>query len=157
MALLATHIDRTEQPTDTPATSTTDLDERIKRAATESMTVHPIGVGMFEVYNVRGELYVVDLVSGGCTCPDFQYRNRTCKHQLRCEMHVGIREIPEKFGDCDARLMRESALRRAKEKRERVAARDYRNSASDRRTRLQKQENRDRMSERTPVLGELPG
>lgn len=61
------------------------------------MTVVPDAPGMFEVYNGDGESYVVDLVSGACTCPDAEYHEPEdgCKHLRRVEMEAGIRDVPQ--------------------------------------------------------------
>lgn len=104
------------------ANSNTDsyVSARIERAAKNSMVVHSFNdsPGMFVVYNVRGEDYIVDVVEKVCDCPDYVNRERTCKHIYRAEMHLGLREIPAEFGRCDARLMREIALRKKAAARE---------------------------------------
>lgn len=74
-------------------------DRRTIRAATESMTVTPTGKARFDVYNVDGRRYGVNLIDGTCTCPDFERRGDTlengCKHLQRVEMESRIREIPD--------------------------------------------------------------
>lgn len=110
------------QESGVPATLETDsyAAKRIERAAKNSMVVESYNgaAAMYRVYNVRGEDYVVDLLEEVCDCPDYRNRERKCKHQYRVEMHLGLRPIPEEFGRCDARLMREIALRKAAEARE---------------------------------------
>lgn len=77
------------------------LDDIAIRALTETMSV--VGwidraqdaPGLYEVITQSGSQYLVDLQAGSCECPDARYRNRTCKHQLRCAFEVGEREIPE--------------------------------------------------------------
>lgn len=75
------------------------IDRRTIRAATESMTVHPAGRGEFDVYNREGRRYVVSIVDGTCSCPDFERRGEFlpdgCKHVQRVEMEAGVREIPD--------------------------------------------------------------
>lgn len=72
------------------------IDNRTRRAATESMTVAPVGKGRFDVYNREGHRYDVSLVEGTCTCPDFERRGASlpngCKHIQRVEMEAGIRD-----------------------------------------------------------------
>lgn len=102
-----------------------EAEARIERAATNSMVVKSYldAPGMFEVYNVRGESYIADIIEERCLCPDHERREIKCKHLYRVEMHLGLREIPEEFGPrCDARIMREIALRKKAEQTEAEAA-----------------------------------
>lgn len=48
-----------------------------------------------DLYDVRTESggeYVVDLREPACTCPDFRYRDRRCKHLRRVALEVGDRD-----------------------------------------------------------------
>lgn len=102
----------------TEAQEATDYDRRTIRAATESMTVTPAGKGRFDVYNIEGHRYDVSLVSGECSCPDFERRGASlpngCKHLQRVEIEAGIREIPAELAGrrTDAELAREGRARR---------------------------------------------
>lgn len=74
------------------------IEKRTRRACVESMVVHPHGggSGMFDVYNVRGEMYTVDLRDGVCSCPDFVHRESSggCKHIRRVRLEFGIEDVP---------------------------------------------------------------
>lgn len=74
------------------------VEKRTRRACVESMTVHPHGggSGMFDVYNVEGKRYVVDLRDGVCECPDYVHREPSggCKHQRRVRLEFGIMDGP---------------------------------------------------------------
>lgn len=60
---------------------------RLARTAELAPSVRPLGGGRFAVpsQSGRGE-YLVDLVAGTCTCPDFARYGVKCKHILAAEM-----------------------------------------------------------------------
>ena len=67
---------------------------RIERAMTQVMAVTEHGPGIYEVVGTSDEPHMVDLWTVGCTCPDFMYRGRICKHVLR--VIVEVNELPGK-------------------------------------------------------------
>jgi len=71
-----------------------DLSEREVRALTEYLTVIPHAPGVFIVVSGSGKSHTVDARDGACTCRDAQYREATCKHQLRVAFETGQRTIP---------------------------------------------------------------
>ena len=78
----------------------TDLDERDVRALVQKMTVlADIGEArgaedVFVVVSESGKQYTVDARHDSCSCPDAEYRDRTCKHQRRVAFATGGRPIP---------------------------------------------------------------
>lgn len=85
---------------------TTVTDRRDHRAATEAMVVVEDAPLLFEVYSGEQSVYTVDAVAPACTCEDYQYRDRKCKHIRRLEMTLGMRAIPEGV-DPDPVLLRQ--------------------------------------------------
>ncbi|QLG63206.1 SWIM zinc finger family protein [Halorarum salinum] len=70
-------------------------EERDVRAATERLFVHDVKEpGSYHVYS-GSYPFIVDVVSGRCTCPDARFRRATCKHIRRVEMLIGERDLPE--------------------------------------------------------------
>jgi hypothetical protein len=61
--------------------------DRVERALSEYLSVErvPGGPGMFRVYSGSGARYIVELATGApdCTCEDWQWDQRSCKHVLR--------------------------------------------------------------------------
>ena len=78
----------------------TDLDDRDVRALVEKITVLPdIGEArgaedLFVVVSESGKQYTVDARHDSCSCPDAEYRDKTCKHQRRVAFATGARPIP---------------------------------------------------------------
>lgn len=92
-------ITKTSVPKE-PTDGTLDDDPaKTRRAATESMTVHPSGDALWDVYSGENSHYEVfgfdGLTLWKCTCPDHEYRQCECKHIRRVQMELGLREIPE--------------------------------------------------------------
>lgn len=82
----------TEESNGTPAALA--VEKRTRRACVESMVVHPHGGGssMFDVYNVRGEMYTIDLRDGVCSCLDYVNREPSggCKHIRRVRLEFTL-------------------------------------------------------------------
>ena len=72
---------------------------RIERAMTDVMSVTEHGPGIYDVIGTSGEPHLVDLWHVGCTCPDFAYNHRVCKHLLRVMAETG--ELPGETTDHD--------------------------------------------------------
>jgi len=78
----------------------TDLDDRDVRALVQKITVLPdIGEArgaedLFVVVSESGKQYTVDARHDSCSCPDAEYRDKTCKHQRRVAFATGARPIP---------------------------------------------------------------
>lgn len=70
------------------------LDELDVRALRECMTVVKEAPGMYLVASASGNAYTVDARGGACECPDFQWRERYCKHARRVDFARGERVIP---------------------------------------------------------------
>jgi prepilin-type processing-associated H-X9-DG protein len=89
--------------------------KRTIRAATESMTVVPIGRGTYEVYSGTRGCYRVSLLGETCTCPDVEHNAPAgaCKHFRRVQMEVGERPIPDLPGRTDVETMIGARNRRA--------------------------------------------
>ena len=68
-----------------------DVDERDRRALTETMFVRRDAPDLYEVRTESGE-YVVDVREPACSCPDFQYRDVRCKHIRRVRFETGDRD-----------------------------------------------------------------
>lgn len=85
--------------TDADGTDDRELDDR---ALSEYMTVLWDGdvrarssPDLFTVTTQSGHEYLVDVRVDACECPDFEYRDRVCKHLRRVQFATGRREIPE--------------------------------------------------------------
>lgn len=94
-------------------TTETDADEDREldaRAASEYLTVlEDVGRardadGLYLVVSESGREYLVDTRSRMCECPDFEYRDRHCKHLRRVAFSTGRREIPAWIVDVDPQL-----------------------------------------------------
>ena len=68
-----------------------DVDERDRRALTETMFVRRDAPDLYEVCTESGD-YVVDVREPACSCPDFQYRDVRCKHIRRVGFETGDRD-----------------------------------------------------------------
>jgi hypothetical protein len=87
---------------------TTDLDDRTRRALTEHMGIVPEGGDIYTVIgqNSNGE-HRVDLQTGRCTCPDYEYNlptvdgRETCKHYERVLFALGREPVPAAFSPAD--------------------------------------------------------
>jgi len=61
--------------------------KRVDKAADLVKQVKPLASGMFEVHSQTSkEIYVVDLQGESCTCLDWQFRARQCKHQIAAKL-----------------------------------------------------------------------
>lgn len=89
---MSTTTPTTEESNGTPAALA--VEKRTRRACVESMVVHPHGGGssMFDVYNVRGEMYTIDLRDGVCSCLDYVNREPSggCKHIRRVRLEFTL-------------------------------------------------------------------
>ncbi|WP_247730146.1 SWIM zinc finger family protein [Halovivax limisalsi] len=74
--------------TSLPVPDTARLDERSRRARTESMSVLALGDGLYEVEAESDETYLVDATSGRCSCPDHLFRGARCKHVRRVAIEI---------------------------------------------------------------------
>jgi hypothetical protein len=45
-----------------------------------------IASDIWEVESWSGSEYTVDMRNPACTCPDFEYRERVCKHIISCKV-----------------------------------------------------------------------
>lgn len=64
------------------------LDERARRARSESMSVLALGSGRYAVESESGNEYVVDVEEGRCSCPDHAIRGARCKHLRRVALEI---------------------------------------------------------------------
>ena len=85
----------------TDAVDGTEDRELDYRALTEYMTVLEDGDvraraadGLYTVTTESGSTYLVDPELPACECPDFEYRDRRCKHIRRARFALGWRPIP---------------------------------------------------------------
>jgi len=80
------------------------LDERSRRAWTESMAVRPLADGRYAVDSESGATYVVDLDGSDCSCPDSEIRGALCKHVRRVviEINQGLLPPPARSTTCRA-------------------------------------------------------
>ena len=63
------------------------MHRRLDKAADLVERVRPLERGMYAVKSSKtDEIYVVDLQGGSCTCPDWQFRARQCKHQIAARL-----------------------------------------------------------------------
>lgn len=67
------------------------VDERDRRALTETMFVRRDAPDLYEVRTESGD-YVVDVREPACSCPDFRYRDVRCKHIRRVRFETGDRD-----------------------------------------------------------------
>lgn len=81
------------------------VDELDYRAATECLTVlsdqgraHNVP-GFYLVVSESGREYLVDGIEQSCECPDFEFRDRRCKHLRRCAFATEAREVPDEIDD----------------------------------------------------------
>jgi predicted nucleic acid-binding Zn finger protein len=78
-----------------------DIEKRDVRALTEYMSTLPLGGSLYSVTTESGAEYIVDLLEGRCTCPDYKYNLPTddgrerCKHLSRVAYATGERRIPK--------------------------------------------------------------
>lgn len=70
------------------------MDPRSLRARTERMAVSAIGGGVYEVDSESDSHYLVDLVTGRCTCPDHMMRRTRCKHLRRVAIEINEGRVP---------------------------------------------------------------
>lgn len=70
------------------------LDERSRRAWTESMAVRPLRDGRYAIEGTTGATYVVDLRQSDCSCPDNEIRGELCKHIRRVAIEINHGTIP---------------------------------------------------------------
>jgi hypothetical protein len=70
------------------------MPDRAARAWAERMAVRAIGDGQYAVDSESGATYVVDPVSGTCSCPDATIRGETCKHLRRVAIEITTRRVP---------------------------------------------------------------
>ncbi len=77
-----------------------DIDQRTKRARTEDMTVTlRRSGGIYTVQSESGNVYRVDVLRKGCTCPDQQKASvNRCKHLRRVDMEIQNRTVPTPDG-----------------------------------------------------------
>lgn len=68
-------------------------ERRAERARTEPMTVRPLRDGRY-VVETEGGVYVVDLDTVDCTCPDHSIRGARCKHIRRVATDVTAGRVP---------------------------------------------------------------
>lgn len=68
-------------------------EDRAHAAAAEAMVVEQIAPSMHRVVTIS-DTYRVDAELGACTCPDYQYRERECKHLVRVKMDLGQTPAP---------------------------------------------------------------
>ena len=112
----------TREPTDL---SPTERDEglppaqlkRLTYGLTEHLLVDTVTpetdeTGLVHVYSEKGKQYTVDLETGACSCPDFEYNHDgtdefRCKHSYRAQVATGRRGLPEwADGDAVDRMLR---------------------------------------------------
>ncbi len=74
--------------TSLPVPDADRLDERSRRARTESMSVLALGDGLYEVESEGDETYLVDATAGRCSCPDHLFRGARCKHARRVAIEI---------------------------------------------------------------------
>lgn len=104
-----------KEPTDNHTID--DDPAKTRRAAVESMVIHPSGDSLWDVYSGEHSHYEVFAYSGlthwQCTCPDHEHRQCECKHIRRVQMELGLREIPETPGHArpDVEVMTGSRVR----------------------------------------------
>lgn len=76
-----------------PLMAATTAPARIKRAVTDLMVVDEIAPDLYEVLTLAGNGYRVDVELGACPCPDAQYRDAVCKHQIRTRIDAETRAL----------------------------------------------------------------
>lgn len=72
-----------------PAGDDAGIDNRTLRALREVMTVLHEAEALYQVVSESGRSYRVDLREPACTCPDFQTRQKPCKHLRRVTIATG--------------------------------------------------------------------
>lgn len=72
--------------------------ERVERALVDPMALTEIAPRMYQVVTLAGESYRVDVEQGACTCPDFEYHEACCKHQIRARVEYETRAIVAQRG-----------------------------------------------------------
>jgi hypothetical protein len=77
------------------------IDDRVRRARTEEMTVTLLRRGgIYEIQSSSGRIYEVDIVTEDCTCPDAQ-NDKTpdpCKHVHRVKFELEAERVPRPDG-----------------------------------------------------------
>jgi len=58
------------------------------------MAVTPLGGGVYEVDSESDHVYLVDVESGRCTCPDHVFRHTRCKHLRRVAIEINEGRVP---------------------------------------------------------------
>ena len=71
-----------------PVGSGEELDDRSRRAWSESMSVVALGRGQYTVEVESGNEYLVDVEEGRCSCPDHVIRGVRCKHMRRVAIEI---------------------------------------------------------------------
>lgn len=54
---------------------------------------------LYSVHSASGSTYLVDAELPACECPDYEYRDRICKHIRRVEFATGRRDVPDFVDD----------------------------------------------------------
>lgn len=57
--------------------------------------------GQYLVVSESGSEYLVDARLEACECPDYEYRDRRCKHLRRVAFAIGAEPVPAAFGPDD--------------------------------------------------------
>lgn len=90
-----THTENPPASQPTPLAPDVDaLDERSRRAWTESMAVRTLPDGRYVVESESGATYVVDLHRSDCSCPDNEIRGELCKHIRRVAIEINQGRLP---------------------------------------------------------------
>lgn len=92
------------------------VDERTLRALREVMTVLEEADDLYQVVSESGRAYRVDLREPACTCPDFRYRERPCKHIRRVSLSAGAVSAQP------VRMRLRAAITERRRERDRLAA-----------------------------------
>lgn len=69
-------------------------DGRTVAALTETMAVHEVAPGLFDVVKPDATTHRVALPEGACECADQHYRGGECKHVRRVRIEAGRDPIP---------------------------------------------------------------
>ncbi|GGL29514.1 hypothetical protein GCM10009037_11520 [Halarchaeum grantii] len=92
--MVPTKPTRTTTPRLAPLAPDGPTENRADRARSEPMAVVALGDGRYDVVVRGGAAYTVSLDEGTCTCPDYRYRERRCKHRRRVAIDVTERRVP---------------------------------------------------------------
>lgn len=80
------------------------VENRLNRALTETLDVEDdafLTPGVVRVWSGSGSQYVVNMKIGQCSCPDYQGREKTCKHLMKAYFETATDPLTGRNTGCN--------------------------------------------------------